>query len=209
MNVLETIEQIAIKDPERIAVRTGEECLSYGRLWKLSGQAASWIHAHEGKEGKIPLAVYGHKSPWMLVAFLGCVRAGHGYCPLDVSLPVSRIHDILAHLPESVILAAEPCPGDESLKEAAGRVMQVRELCGAETLQREVLDKEHSCGSGLFEKADPSWQVKGEDLFYMIFTSGSTGKPKGVQITADCLSYFLDWSVTLGGDGCIREGMVF
>ena len=51
--------------------------------------------------------------------------------------------------------------------------------------------------------------MTGDDTWYIIFTSGSTGTPKGVQISADCLSHYLDWSVGLGTAPEEKEGKVF
>lgn len=241
MHVLHRIEQTARLAPDRIAIRTGEEFLSYGDLWKYSGRlAAALRELLPQKDGaRIPLAVYGHKSPWMLVAFLGCVRAGHGYCPLDTSLPASRIQDILDLLPEGIVLTTEPFPlkdmqgvradqngqcspspyppgGQTGHFHSAKVAVDVMQLClqgiSPETTEGEAESGEpgrKALPSMGLNPVPDSWQAFGEDLFYMIFTSGSTGKPKGVQITEDCLAHFLDWSVNFGSEGRIREGSVF
>ena len=59
------------------------------------------------------------------------------------------------------------------------------------------------------EPVDKSFQVKGEEVFYIIFTSGSTGSPKGVQVTADNLNHYLQWSVDLGTARADKQGKVF
>jgi D-alanine--poly(phosphoribitol) ligase subunit 1 len=43
-----------------------------------------------------PVPVFGHKEPEMLIAFLGAVKAGHPYVPLDRSLPPQRIERIIS-----------------------------------------------------------------------------------------------------------------
>ena len=43
-----------------------------------------------------PVAVVGHKQPEMLVAFLGCLKAGHPYVPIEAALPRQRIERVIA-----------------------------------------------------------------------------------------------------------------
>ena len=110
----------------------------------------------------------------MLVCFLACVKAGRGYCPIDRSVPQTRVEMILQALP------ARPCADDggdarrmPDTKQCTDASEEIRKLAGAEKVIR------------TFRR--PTW-VTGGDTWYIIFTSGSTGTPKGVQISADCLS---------------------
>ena len=202
MDILERIRKTALSDPQRIAIRTDGEMLSYGGLWSASGALAAWLlqreaeapgEKSEGQQeermGRYPVAVYGHKSPWMLVCFLGLIRSGHAYCPIDVSVPENRAMEILKALPSALVLAADDIPA--GLTEAfAGE----KEFAGADRI-REI------CARYSSREPEEGMAVRGEDLFYLIFTSGSTGVPKGVEITANCLNHFLDWSVRLLGEG--------
>jgi D-alanine--poly(phosphoribitol) ligase subunit 1 len=43
-----------------------------------------------------PIAVLGHREPEMLIAFLGAVKSGRPYVPIDIALPQTRIDQILA-----------------------------------------------------------------------------------------------------------------
>src|SRR4030095_14134152 len=43
-----------------------------------------------------PIAVLGHREPEMLIAFLGAVKSGRPYVPIDTALPQTRIDQILA-----------------------------------------------------------------------------------------------------------------
>ncbi|MCF0134765.1 MAG: D-alanine--poly(phosphoribitol) ligase subunit DltA [Blautia sp.] len=181
LDIIGKIKETAMHFPERTASTNGRDRLSYKELWEYSERLAVCLKNELGEE-KQPLAVYGHKSPWMLVCFLACVKAGHGYCPIDISVPDARVEMILHSLPEGPVLAAEQncsVPGDKEV----WSFQQIQEIC-----QMEKMD----C-------CEPDTYVKGDGIWYMIFTSGSTGTPKGVQITADCLHHFTDWAVNLGG----------
>lgn len=156
----------------------GMPVFPYGQLDYYSDKLAAWIDREFG-DSKIPIVVYGHKNPYMIVCFLACVKAGKAYCPQDISIPDSRVLDTVECVTPEVIFQVE---GDIELEN-----QNVKSL----TQIKEIIENEK-------EPVDSSAWVKKDDTYYIIFTSGSTGKPKGVQITFDCLNNYLDWSVTLG-----------
>src|SRR4030095_12155688 len=47
-------------------------------------------------DDRSPIAVLGHREPEMLIAFLGAVKSGRPYVPIDKALPRTRIEQILA-----------------------------------------------------------------------------------------------------------------
>lgn len=185
MNILECIKEYARTRPDMTAVSSGGHTLTYGQLERDSDRLAWYLDEVCG-ENKEPIAVYGHKKPEMLVAFLACVKSGRAYCPIDISVPQSRIGSILNMLDSNVVLASEELQVDVGGKQL---IFPEKEIPKAD--KREL---------------NP---VSGEDVFYIIFTSGSTGEPKGVQITENGLSHFLDWSVSLGNKREDKDGKVF
>lgn len=191
LNILQKIRGYAQNVPERTVVRCGAEALTYRELWEYSDVLAAWLKAQAGEE-KQPLAVYGHKNPWMLVCFLACVKSGHGYCPIDISVPDARTAMILQALPDGPVLTTEDMQVDAGTKRVL-TLEEIRKLAGAKNSNA---------------PSETDW-VTGDDTWYIIFTSGSTGTPKGVQISADCLSHYLDWSVGLGTAPEEKEGKVF
>ena len=50
---------------------------------------------HTADGSKAPVLVYGHMEPNMIVSFLGSVKAGRPYIPVDVSIPAERIVKII------------------------------------------------------------------------------------------------------------------
>ena len=71
-----------------------EEKLTYGELWSQSERLAARIQS-EALTDASPIIVYGHMKPVMAVSFLACVKAGHPYIPVDVSIPADRILKII------------------------------------------------------------------------------------------------------------------
>ncbi len=189
MDILEQIGWMAEKFGERTAIKSSQESLTYAELERYSDGLAAWIHRRYG-DSKIPVIVYGHKSPWMIVCFLACVKAGKAYCPQDISIPKVRVFDTVRSVEPELVFVVEG-----ELEPQIGKCLGLKEI-------KKIAENTE-------EKSCKEWWVKGDDTYYIIFTSGSTGKPKGVQITADCLNHYLDWSVTLGGSREEKEGAHF
>lgn len=191
MNILAKIKEYARSVPERNVMISGGLRLTWRELWEYSERLAGWLAAEEYAEA--PVAVYGHKHPWMLVCFLACVKAGHGYCPIDLSVPKERVKLILEALPSRHILAPETDASLEGWDKQGVGLQKLEEIFRDESLQA---------------PSQEAW-VHGDETWCIIFTSGSTGTPKGVQITADCLGHYLDWSVGLGTSAEQKLGQIF
>jgi D-alanine--poly(phosphoribitol) ligase subunit 1 len=182
VDVIDRIGAAAAREGDRAAHTYRGESLSYARLWSTAAALAARIAGELTDDGS-PVVVYGHKESAMLVAFLGAVRAGHPYIPLDASWPADRIASVVRESRTRLVIAVRPLP----------------EGVGVDTVT--VLD-----GSALAAGAVPTGPVaaphpvKPGDPYYVIYTSGSTGRPKGVQITSSALAGFVDWASTLGDD---------
>lgn len=182
------------------------DCMTYGELWDRSGVIAS-ILANDARDAeasacetdaaethetaKAPVVVYGHKSPLMFASFIGCLRAGRAYVPVDAhSVPAERVASIVSQVRtasgRAIVLAAEPLP--EAALAHADRVVAFEELSAI------ALDAA-SAQAGV----NPEFCVSGEDPAYIIFTSGSTGAPKGVVVTASCVDNFFPWALSVAG----------
>ena len=177
IDIILKIQEYANLFPDRIAYKLNNEILTYKELEEKSNKLAYQIQQEIG-EDKTPIVVYGHKSKYMLISFLACVKSGRAYCPVDISIPLERIKNIVNVVSPKLILSTEEIMVDQI------------ELWNIDTLKQK-------CETTT--DIDSKYYVKKEDIFYIIFTSGSTGVPKGVQITVNCLNHFLDWSVTLDG----------
>ena len=142
---------------------TGTTSLSYRELVAGIHALSQHLRTVLPDDGS-PIVVLGHKEPELLIGFLGAVRSGHPYIPVDDSLPAHRVREVarisgsrMTLTPRVIAsLLAHPEPSDGSDRQS------------------------HS-------------PLAPDSPFYTIFTSGSTGEPKGVVITAGCLDAFLDW----------------
>lgn len=193
MHILERLDSYAVLKKDIVAYNNNannpeEGQLTYNQLIDYSDRLAFYLENTLGNN-KTPLVVYGHKSPYILVCFLACVKSGRAYCPIDISVPLERTKDIICETDSPIVLTTENlefhCDREINLSKIKN-IIQTTNL-----------------------KIDKSKYVKAGDVFYIIFTSGSTGKPKGVQITTECLGNFLDWAVTLGGKDLTENQLTF
>lgn len=171
MELLKRLSKYAITSSKRKAFINSNtnEAISYEVLNDISDRLAAYIQ--KTYHDKVPIVVYGHKSPLMIASFLGCVKAGHPYCPVDISMPDERLKDILEVSGATLLIKI-----NDTVVECKNN-LTASEIINLPSTKELYL----------------SLQVDDNDVFYIIFTSGSTGKPKGVQITAKCLDNFLDW----------------
>lgn len=124
---------------------------------------------------RAPVVVYGGLQFEMLAFFLGAVKSGHAYIPIESHTPSERIRLILQTAQPACILAVDDF--DSSIAPD----MQV--LSFNEVLQQSI------------EETLALEPVTKDENFYIIFTSGTTGVPKGVQISHDNLVSFVDWEL--------------
>ena len=106
MNLIQRIDHWAAAAPERIAHRSGDRTLTYDELRRRSDGLASYLTQHFGNN-RGPIAVLGHREPEMLIAFLGAVKSGRPYVPIDTTLPQTRIDQIAASSRASFVLTPD------------------------------------------------------------------------------------------------------
>jgi len=106
MNLIERIDRWSRETPERIAHVSGKQTLTYAELTHQSNALAASL-SRQLPDDHSPIAVQGHKEPDMLVTFLGALKSGHPYIPLDSSLPSQRVEKILETAKASMFLTPD------------------------------------------------------------------------------------------------------
>jgi D-alanine--poly(phosphoribitol) ligase subunit 1 len=178
MKMLNTIRDFAISHPETSAFISPNKVITYDELWKNSDHVAAYL-LNLNLTNSSPVLVYGHMEPEMLVSFLGSVKAGHPYIPVDTSIPLERIEKIAESSHTELIINVS----NQTLTLEFANIPMVS--------MEEIMLKTQS----KINISSDSW-VKENDNYYIIYTSGSTGNPKGVQISANNLQSFVDWMLT-------------
>lgn len=173
-NIIERIDRIAEEHPERIAYDFLGKTNTYGELRQRSDALAEYLLG-AGLPEKAPLIVFGGQDFRMITAFLGIVKSGHAYIPVDVHSSDDRVRVI------EEIAKPAACIALEELPESCGGIPVIS------------ADKFDGITAEKVQPVNPADYVGGDDDFYIIFTSGTTGRPKGVEITHDGLASFVGW----------------
>ncbi len=172
--VIETIvsrfERVAAEDPDRVAAVCGTVSQTYGTLNAQANRLAEHLR-ETGVRTNAFVAIYLDRSPEMLTAILGTLKAGGAYLPIDSKYPAARVLDMLED--------ARPVAIMTTTSLAAGLSDQFRRLSVAELRLDELLTSEGSTP----KPENPQLAATDDDLAYLMYTSGSTGKPKGVMVS--------------------------
>uniref|UniRef100_UPI001C4DDCD2 non-ribosomal peptide synthase/polyketide synthase n=1 Tax=Rhodococcus qingshengii TaxID=334542 RepID=UPI001C4DDCD2 len=159
-------DRAAAEFGDRIAVRFGDESLTYAELSVRSNRLARRLIALGcGPETLVAVAL--PRSADLVVALLAVVQSGAGYLPVDPSYPSDRIEFMLAD-------AAPVCAISWSEREL---VLPA----GLPVVDIDTVDLSEFDGSVVTD-ADRVSPLRTSNVAYVIYTSGSTGRPKGVQV---------------------------
>lgn len=173
-NILVTLSQQAAQHPEQVAFDYLGRTNTYSELEKRSNSVANYLKTCH-LTPKTPVMVYGGQTFDMLVAFIGCAKAGHAYIPVDTNSSTDRLTSIMHTAEPELVIAVEPLP-----IKVVVPVTSLADLTNIYQTLPTVFDEKTAI----------------DDTFYIIFTSGTTGNPKGVQITQRNLLSFVNWMST-------------
>lgn len=156
-------EEQALKTPDRPAVVFEGEILTYAELDSKANKLANYLTAEGVGPGKL-VSVYMDRSLELVIAFLGILKSGAAYVPIDPSYPDDRRNYILEASAAPVLLTQE----------------HLFENAPSGDCKIVCLDKDwHHISERISRKPDITHDAG--SLVCVLFTSGSTGKPKGVM----------------------------
>jgi len=157
------LEAIAARPSDAIACTQGAQSLSYAALNDRANRFASALHA-KGVQSGDPVLIHAKRTPDLVAAMLGTLKAGGYFIPVpadapkgrlakitELSQPLCAITDADLNIPSIDIHADLPAPG-------------------------------------------PMPEISPDQPAYAIFTSGSTGEPKGVQVDHKNLAEYIRWA---------------
>ncbi|HEX7330764.1 MAG TPA: amino acid adenylation domain-containing protein, partial [Pyrinomonadaceae bacterium] len=165
------------RTPNTVAVVFDNEELTYTDLNVRANQLAHYLHTI-GVKADSRVGICLERSPEMVVAVLGVLKAGAAYVPLDPNYPADRLMLILEQSNVEVLLTHTSLASRfPALELSTVYLDQARE----QTAQ---------------QRGNTPEQLSGPDnLAYVIYTSGSTGTPKGVAMTQRPLVNLVSWEV--------------
>ena len=164
-------ERSARAHADETAIRWSAGSATYRDLDALANVFGQEILAR-AKPGSI-IALCIDRSPELVAAMLGTLKAGCGYLPVDTALPARRIHGMLEDARAALVIASA---------EIAPRLAPAAPVYVVPS------------GATEWRKGEaPSMAVAPRDVAYVIFTSGSTGRPKGVAIPHEAIVNHMLW----------------
>ncbi|MFG1644976.1 amino acid adenylation domain-containing protein [Amycolatopsis sp. NPDC049252] len=158
----ELVADQAARTPGAVAVVQDGRRLTYAELDAWSDEVAAELTRH-GAGPDVVVGVLLDRSPVMVAALLGVLKAGSAYLPIEPESPPARIAELLADARSPVCLTEDRLA---DVVAAAGCAPLTVAAAGA-----------RPAGAGV-----PSG-VRPGNLVAVYYTSGSTGKPKGVACT--------------------------
>lgn len=169
-----------LDDPQRLAIETQDGAhISYGDLIARAGQMANVLVARGVKPGD-RVAVQVEKSVANIVLYLGTVRAGAVYLPLNTAYTLNELDYFIGDAEPSLVVC-DPARA-EGLAPIAAKVKARVETLGPDGKGSltEAADKASSEFTTVSREND--------DLAAILYTSGTTGRSKGAMLSHDNLA---------------------
>jgi amino acid adenylation domain-containing protein len=161
-SVPERFEQQVTRFPDRIAIKTPDQLLTYNTLNQRANRIARAIREARGDTEEPVALVFTHGAP-MIAALLGVLKVGKIVVPLEPAQPIARLSAIVEDSQAGLLVTdARSLPLAEGLTRVGVSILSVDEVAGARS------------GENLGLPLSP------DRLMQIMYTSGSTGRPKGV-----------------------------
>ncbi|HEV7905478.1 MAG TPA: amino acid adenylation domain-containing protein [Pyrinomonadaceae bacterium] len=168
-------ERHAERAPDQIAVVFDDERLTYGELNRRANQLAHHLQ-HLGAGAEVLVGLFLERSPQIVVALLGVLKAGAAYVPLDPAYPLDRLGSMLDDAQVPIIITQE-------------HLLDLLPSYWAQTL---CIDSDWEMIEGESDE-NPPGEATAENTAYVIYTSGTTGQPKGVMIEHGGVANLAAW----------------
>lgn len=168
-------EEQAARHPDRVALLTADDTVTYGELDARAERFADRLAAL-GAGPERPVALQLRRSTELVVALLAVLKCGAPFVPLDDRMPPERIRTVLSSARAQLLVSA---PGTRA-------VDGLDIPCVTEQPDAETADSA--------ERAPARAPVHPHNAAFIYFTSGSTGVPKGVVTDHTCAAIRVDWT---------------
>ncbi|UQA94906.1 amino acid adenylation domain-containing protein [Streptomyces halobius] len=180
-------EAQARQHPDRTALTCGAEQLTFAELNARANRFAHHLITLGAGRGSV-IGVCLDRTPELLIAILGTLKAGAAYVPLDPTYPAERLRLMVSQLDE-IKLNVVSAETRALITGAPGEPVLLDEL-------------ERSGRLDAQPTTDPVVDLTNDDLCYVVFTSGSTGTPKATAVRHEGWYNLLEWlRVEYGLDG--------
>ncbi|MFJ2211995.1 amino acid adenylation domain-containing protein [Streptomyces sp. NPDC101062] len=168
-------ERRAAAEPGRTALEQDGRQVTYGELDGLAEAVAHALREASVRPGDF-VAVAVRRSPAMVAAVLGVLKAGAAYVPLDLDHPAGRLAMILEDTAAPVVLVDAHTRA--ALPPTSARLLDVSEVGGRAPAV-----------------PGPVPRIPADAVAYVTYTSGSTGRPKGICMPHRAVGNLVGWQL--------------
>ncbi|MDH6123036.1 non-ribosomal peptide synthetase, partial [Kitasatospora sp. GAS204B] len=166
------IEERCAREPDAIALTCGDTVLTCRQVNERANQLAHHLR-DQGVTPDTLIAVCLDRSPDLICALLGILKAGAAFVPLDPDYPTDRITYMVEDTATPLVIThsrhTERLPSGTSIL---------------------LVDQGWPATA---DTSNPIPTATPDHLAYLIYTSGSTGRPKGVQLDHRGVVNYLHW----------------
>ncbi|WP_407385708.1 AMP-binding protein [Ruminococcus sp.] len=175
-SVLEWLDASVARYADKVMFKDPEQSLTFAQFDRLTKSIGTYLIGVT-KPGD-PVAVMSGRHVFTPACFLGAVRAGCFYAPMDGDMPKARLNQILSVIQAPNLLVDRAHLEMAQTLDYDGNIIVMEDIM--ETAADEAL---LSARAATLVSTSP---------LYVIFTSGSTGKPKGVITSHLSLMTYID-----------------
>jgi amino acid adenylation domain-containing protein len=169
------IEQQARIRPEAIAIRAGNQTLTYAALNEAANRLA-WRLRELGVGADVLTGLCLESGPDLIVALLAILKSGGAYVPLDPDYPPERVRRVLARAKPRFLVTRQ----------------HWLDVLSPDDMQVVCVDRDRKTIRRQSAENLPG-PITADSLCYVMFTSGSTGQPKGVMVTHGNIAGLFDY----------------
>ncbi len=175
-SILNRLNRTSVKYADKVMFKDEHSQITFGEFNALTKSVGTFL-ARKVPCGA-PVAVMSGRHVLTPSCFLGAVRAGCFYAPIDGDMPRTRLNQILGVIKADYMLV------DKAHLETA----QALDFHGEIIVFEDIRDTEPD--EALLEERSATLTLTSP--LYVIFTSGSTGVPKGVITSHQSLMCYID-----------------
>ena len=185
----------ARQTPDNTAVLEAESGLSltYRELENRAGRLADFLSSSAAHSRGI-IGILMERSPQVVTAILGILKAGSAFLPIDHEYPPERIAYMLADSSTKTLVTTTGLfkKIEKSIDFEIGTIFLDEFDSIGDT---GAVDRRSAAGRGDSSPGSaPAGKEPASAPAYVIYTSGSTGKPKGVMIEQRSLVNYVLWA---------------
>jgi long-chain acyl-CoA synthetase len=199
MNIPETFEEIAKKNPKAIPFEMEGKGYSYEEILSSSKSISSFLSAKEIKKGD-RVAIFLEGRPEWGIAYLGISFLGAVAVPIDIQLSEDEVINLIQDSESKAIFISEKTlksyeaasnptlplfskEGNEGDSKGGNQKGGSKESFTIFSLEAINIDEEEFLAILKHPHLDSFPSIDLDDMASLIYTSGTTGRPKGVMLT--------------------------